>query len=482
MSQPVPCKLEPPGGEHDPTVVLWGARTPDPLRIAVDPVVPRREIEASLFELDEAPRTDRPTALPNAHVKWHRVSTRSAVLALYDAMNSHGILVRPTRKHALAGWDDMHAGIVAGAAPSADGAGDPPGRVGALAPVPLGPRTLVRATTWDDLLFIPETEGYVHQFWIMARVLNIPLAAFDREHGVLSMEMRERLASVHPEAMVRMYVLGNVVAPLLLWLREYQHVVAHNLQEFLHVVCPDRPQCRVWHWSLLPHTTPLPLVATQFRLAELLPAFRGLEEIVLEAEPGELVPFEELERQGFRLQRDPLRRHMDTAYDPRAEGAVPTALWFAPEVFFYVMRPGQDPNDPFNARPPADHTELPGWVLPALLAAHGRGGGPAARRFVTRNVDAYLATFAPAAGGSPAQQLLRRVNWGALPLVWRPVTLRDVPTCVTVAESAAAQTRLVLNATKHLVDEGAAAVDAAAAHIGALRLLGRVKGVDHDSG
>lgn len=285
--------------------------------------------------------------------------------------------------------------------------------------------------------------------------------------------MRERLAKCHPEPTIHGYVMNGHAVPLLVWLRAYEGVVTALIQEYLHVVFHMFPECRVWHWTLLSTHFPPTLVGRRFRTTEMYPSFHSIRHAVC-GDGVDPVTFADLEVQSGRLLGDPDRIHMDTVYGDTGV----TALWLGDEVFFYVA---DADTDVFNVRLPHSHRDLPPWVVP-LLQEHAPR--PLAGPILIRNVDAYLENLAAHARASDAVALLRRVNWGQLPLLWRPMRLRGTTTSltVTVVESRAAQRRLIANMGRDLDD----AFDDARAEKQTildetLTLLGYLTGVSDDS-
>lgn len=83
-------------------------------------------------------------------------------------------------------------------------------------------------------------------------------------HASLSLDMRERFADQSPEAVVRLYRVGETTAPLLLWHRAAQNSVVSLVQEYLHLLSSTVhvrallspyahiPEVRVWHFCLIP--------------------------------------------------------------------------------------------------------------------------------------------------------------------------------------------------------------------------------------
>lgn len=94
----------------------------------------------------------------------------------------------------------------------------------------------------------------------------------------------------------------------------------------------------------------------------------------------------------------------------------------------------------FGVRLPLTHRELPPWVVPSLqmYAPHHMS-----LQTLAKNVDCYLENMTLHTTTSDSVSLLRRVNWANLPLVWRPMRLRNVPVTVGLAECRQSQRRLV---------------------------------------
>jgi hypothetical protein len=110
-------------------------------------------------------------------------------------------------------------------------------------------------------------------------------------------------------------------------------------------------------------------------------------------------------------------------------------------VFFFVQMDspsfGEERLGHANCRAPDTHRELPPWVASLLVATtHAELFG------LHRALDVCLGHFQQH-HGSGAQRLLRSINWGNLPLVWRALFVRDVRAVTTCAQAEAAQARLV---------------------------------------
>ena len=313
----------------------------------------------------------------------------------------------------------------------------------------------------------------VNHLWILREALGLPVALLERLHASLAVDLAERVAPLTPRATVRAYRCGDLELPLLCWFPHQRTAAVCMLQEFLHVAYGGHvPECRVWHWMVLPFNAVVNLVGRRFEEAGLWPSWRGLVRYaapptVVGGSSNADVPFDALEAHGARLAMDPLRTHMHTAY---GGGAV--AVWLGEDVLFVVdttVAPGGDAAT--AVRLPERCADLPPWVVSLLVE---RTHGALDEQAVRRNVDAYLEWFARRPIGA-ALTLLRAVGWHHLPLVWRPVFLRGdhaVPR-VTMRESADAQARVV---------KGVAAVwDDAETVAEAVAVLHRLTGLPPDA-
>ena len=228
------------------------------------------------------------------------------------------------------------------------------------------------------------------------------------------------------------------------------------------------------------------------RQLDLLPTFKGLQMFVLGVMSDD-IPYEELEKAGHRLNKDPTRRYMDTVYYTGGHGTPKLGLsalcpgltcvfschWFGTEVFFYVCASNQgrsvDAMDIVGAKLPSESRELPPWVL-SVLHENSRG---LSRGDVVRNVNQYLSTF-PKHGGR-ALQILRTVNWAILPLLWKPYWFVDKQIHVSIADSAAAQTRTITYLTQHAAAmEGCDALDLDDVKCEMIDILGDLTGICPD--
>jgi hypothetical protein len=64
---------------------------------------------------------------------------------------------------------------------------------------------------------------------------------------------------------------------------------------------------------------------------------------------------------------------------------------------------------------------------------------------IARNVDSYLTRIAT--NPAPALRLLRTINWALVPLVWKPLFMKNAQVTVTPAQAADAQSRLLKELT-----------------------------------
>jgi hypothetical protein len=197
-------------------VVVWANGEP-PIVVAIDTLVPREEVEWSLHQLDVAEFD-----VPVAHVQWHRVSKRAWVQILYDTLDAHGIPVHPSRAEALTGWDDLHCTALS---------------VPAHDPLPREEHhnlALMNAVTsvqsLDHLITRDPKEQMLSHPHVVVHILGFPRALYEECHGAMGMDMRERLAKVSPEAIVRAYEYDGVTVPLLLWYRAMQSRVVAMVQ------------------------------------------------------------------------------------------------------------------------------------------------------------------------------------------------------------------------------------------------------------
>lgn len=215
----------------------------------------------------------------------------------------------------------------------------------------------------------------------------------------------------------------------------------------MHCVWSSLKEGCVWHWQLLPHDSNLPLIAKNFEVNEVLPNWNALYHFSLPTASSSsslkvrTIPYCKIESYGHREATDRNRNHMHTTYE---DGR--TALWLGDNVFFCV-----EEADPIWVHPPTNTKELPPWVLQLLtrLLCHGQATDPVdetdpyvqpAR--VEENVNAYLRIFSRPST-LRGLDVLRRINWGILPLYWKPIFFKDVDRRVSVRTAYEAQAQLI---------------------------------------
>jgi hypothetical protein len=395
-------------GEHHVSVSVLGQR------VVLDPSVPGVEAThiAPMISVNDQV----------VHICWSKSQTRAALMHLYDALAAAGITaVHPPKADALLGWQEMH--------PST-----------ALVPVENKESEWGIATTGDvillgdtfDALLESESEVYINHVWVICNMLQFPVSSFEGIHLHIATELFQRCtgdkpSNAMPHVFVRSYRFKGVVAPLLVWYRVHEHQVTCMLQEFLHVRYAHIPNAAVWYWQLLPYHVNLNHVGKVFDAEEILPSLRRLlcYAAVPKAPIGELDP----DRLQCRGQKQADRIATDYGGDRHA-------LWLGTEVFFYVEGVG-DGNPLTNVRIPISYQELPPWVM-ALLCEVSHGTDAFA---IGMNVNTYLHTLSATATRST--QLLRSINWAAVPLVWRPMFMQGCDTCVTAIQAGEAQARLI---------------------------------------
>ena len=361
------------------------------------------------------------------HVRWAHVERRAVLVHLYDALAVAGTAPpQPPRADALLAWDDMHQ------------VGHPSNELQVVGP---GERPIALQESFSSLLV--ESHECINHVRAIVEGLRFPLAVFETLHLNIATELFERFGRTAPGSQnngappvvfVKSYRYKGVVAPLLLWYIIHEQEVLCMLQEFLHVRFGGAvPEAYVWCWQLLPANVNLRTVGANFHNAGILPSLRFLlrygTPTARVADP--VVTVATAERLG---NRHPWR--MITEY-----GRNVCALWIGDDVFFYVEQTprGSDgaPGGITDCRAPDTHTELPPWVLHLLADVAG-----VQTLYVQRTVDASLAHF-QAEHGTPAVRLLRSINWGALPLHWRPLFMRGEEPSATPQQAADAQARLI---------------------------------------
>lgn len=144
----------------------------------------------------------------------------------------------------------------------------------------------------------------------------------------------------------------------------------------------------------------------------------------------------------LRNQRDPKHKHMHTTY---ANGV--TVFWIGNDAFFCV-----EEKDSFEkVRPPFTVSDLPMWVLELLEELIGRDVMLPGR--LRDNITEYLEWFHTRKVAHPVVHILRKINWGVLPLIWKPIFISDVPYSVSTTDAKNAQKQLldsILSPEEHL--------------------------------
>ena len=225
------------------------------------------------------------------------------------------------------------------------------------------------------------------------------------------------------------YTYDGVLAPLLVWYRIHESEVVCMLQEFLHVRYPHVPGATVWYWQLLPYYTNLNNLGRNFDLYDLLPSLQQLVRFAAKHKGPVVIDFNRIQQRGRRTAGE-----LAIEYGPGT-----FAMWLGEHVFFYRESTASDDPTPelCNVTTPQNHTELPRWVLEYLCEI-----SPGLDAFaIERNVDAFLSQFGRAT--TPAQRMLRAVNWPTIPLVWNPTFVKNVETHVSTEQALQAQARLI---------------------------------------
>ena len=360
------------------------------------------------------------------HVYWSRSSTRAALLHVYDALAAAGLSAHPSKNDALLGWDEMHPCT-------------------ALVPMDNSPEP---ATPWGispsgdvitlgdsfDSLLETESDQYVNHVWIICKTLQFPVSYFDTVHLHVATELFQRCTgdsaqSGLPHVFVRSYRFKGAVAPLLVWYRIHEYQVTCMMQEFLHVRYQHIPSAAVWYWQLLPYHVNLDQLGKSFDDEDILPSLHKL--LRFAAVPPRTIGDLDNERLLMRGQKQP--HHMSSHY-----GSGRCALWLGADVFFYIQKEAdEDGNELTNVRIPGSYQEIPPWVM-HLLVEVSIGVDAFA---IGINVNNYLQRLQATA--SRSTQLLRSINWAAVPLIWKPTFMVGCDTCVTVQQAAEAQSRLI---------------------------------------
>ena len=397
----------------------------DNKQVELDPCVPGISSEALTRTLSPSEGA--------VHIRWSRCKELATVLHLYDCFAVGGIPVIPEKKEAVCGWKELHSK----SSPTSNLQADPAAFNSTQAP-----RPLVLANSFASLLQADDT--YINHVHAICARLQFPLTHFERSHVSIASELFQRCANdpgkvtegrPQPQVFVRSYTYNGVLTPLLVWYRIHETEILCMLQEFLHVRFPQVPGMAVWYWQLLPYYVNTNNVGNNFDLFGVLPSLNKLvSHAAVSRNPVEL----NLKHLQIRGQR--LRDELHVEY-----GKGVCSLWLGKHVFFYVEREHTEDTDTEDAPPhqlrnvttPANHRELPHWVL-EFLGDMSTGTDAFA---MAKNVDSYLAGMEM--NLSPGLKLLRSINWASLPLVWNPLFMKNAETCVTVDQATRAQTSLI---------------------------------------
>ena len=353
-------------------------------------------------------------------VRWSRSPSRVALLHVYDCLTAAGMDAQPNKLEALSAWDDMHVVSV----PQAE------------EPTWVQPgRAVVLNEGFSPLLKI-EGEAYMNHVWPICTALEFPIVDFERLHVGIASELFQRWSldmgndhtGLRPQLFVRSYKHNGVISPLLVWYRIHEQEVVCLLQEFLHVRFPHVAKAVVWYWQLLPCHTNLLNIGRYFDSEDILPSLDKLLKFSSSDRKHEKVNPGDVERRGMR----PADR-MAIDY-----GNGLCAMWLGNDIFFYVEQSPQDQINPLrNVRGPINHSEIPVWAMDLLSEAN-----PGVDRFsLARNVDSFLQRMD--SSGSRAVRLLRSVNWASIPLVWKPLFMKNIDISVSVRQASEAQVRLI---------------------------------------
>lgn len=389
-------------------------------------------------------------------VRWTRAPSRAALQAVYDALQWTVVATPcPAMAEALAAWDSLQPACRATLKQAREAVDEKEDHY--------------KTTTLDALVTGAQLPaGMVSHAQLLVGELGFPRTQFEREHVRIANDLHERLHQAQqraPRPKMQMYMVDEIPVPLFLWYATQRENALRFLREYIHLVwggCSSPPAAAggtVWQWNLLPSSVPLALVTRHFEAAQLLPYWTQLARCVL-GEDITLPSMSTVETYAGRLQADTDM----CVYDTERPGAFTMFLGDA-GVFFGVRSGGAGLR---TVRLPQRADELPRWVKD-LLEELVRSAPPQACHYaVGANLDSYLAWFAAQPVGADVR-LLREIDWGRLPLHWRPAFLREVPHTVTVAQADQAQARLL--------QEVAQDWDAAETLTAALERLNRITGI-----
>ena len=369
-------------------------------------------------------------------VHWPRVPRQAMLTHLYDVLERHGIDARPARAEALTAWRDMHP-TPPPAEPTTSTAVTASTAAAAAVRMDVDGGAPVQVTEGFAPLLVRQDKGmYINHVWVTCTALGFPLEDFEKHHASLAADVWDRFTRPSaatdeprmPVPFVKAYRYRDTVAPLLVWYCIHEQAVVCIFQEYLHLRYGHIPRVCCWYWQLLPDTANLNVVGEQFHEAGILPSLRWLVQYATEGIP-------------YRMACEAARSMHGRNVDQEALGPGAHAYWLGGDVFFFVRAETKDQATANNCRAPDAHGELPRWVMPMLRElTEGKLDG----FNLQRNVDICLAHFQTMHGGA-AQRLLRSVNWSGLPLVWRPMFVRDIRHTTTRAQAEGAHEKLIKN-------------------------------------
>ena len=363
------------------------------------------------------------------HVRWNRSPSRAALHLIYDTLATvPNISINPSKAEAL----DAHYHWVTPTTTTTtihqqQQEEDVPPTTSIIGTT----GTVWHVDSLDDLTTGNYGGLMFNHVWAFRTMLHFPIEPYNRKHIQIANDLARMVGDMEPMAIVRSYsVASEPPVPLLLWFRMDEDQVLVMLQEYMHLC---HPECRMWHWQLVPSDATLSFVAKGFAAAGIFPSLDQLFAAIVHP-PAKLPPFAELETLSDRLRKDPARRLMFTLYDNGA-----CVMWLCGQVFFYTRNhpdtaDSDQPIEPVHV--PTTLSELPPWV-PQLL----RDTVTVADKMEDQ-INMYLQLFI-GASPSPTTEFLRKINWATLPLYWTPLFLKDVSVHVKKSQSREAQHRLV---------------------------------------
>ena len=348
------------------------------------------------------------------HVRWNRAPSRAALHLIYDTLATVPHLTpNPSKAEAFDAYGPAEAPPRHEAPPH--GTNETVWHVESLHELTAG--------NYGGLMF--------NHVWALRAMLHFPVELYQQKHIQIANDLARMVANIEPMAIVRSYSLANETpVPLLLWFRLDENQVFRMLQEYMHLC---HPECRMWHWQLVPSGITPSFVANAFAAANILPSLHQMFTTLLHP-PAKLPPFAVLESLAERLAKDPTHHLQFTLYENGAG-----VMWIHDQVFFYTRDEEDDDAKRVIERVhvPTTIEELPPWV-PRLFKA---STDPATQK-IEDHINIYLQLFI-GANPSRTKEFLRQINWATLPLFWTPIFLKDPSLDVRKSDSREAQNRLV---------------------------------------